>query len=248
MKKEKEVQVSKTVNLNINQGDLVDVMIEEFQEDLEKQLKETDKEVENMQEARKNWQNEFDHFTIDSVKDTPIYKRAYEFLASQGAVTVTVHKEVQNQNRWDNELVNGKDKWHYPVLDTKAFLEEGLKYQSLRNNSCLTYEDKESLTAIWVRMRVNQDSAYSKAPVYSISIPCDAKKLKKRYSEINRLKNDSYELHLKRRQIATDLIKANAGEKRFKAKFIKASLGKSVEGKQILDMMNSIKSGVKLLS
>ena len=58
--------------------------------------------------------------------------------------------------------------------------------------------------------------------------------------EAVRLDKEGYELQKK-------LIEIDNGEERFKAKFFRASLGSSKEGKELLVMLDQVKQGIKLL-
>ena len=227
MKKE-TVEVTKTVDLKLNQSDLIDVLIEDYRQELETKIAVSKEYKADLLKEEKELSNILKEILIKQLgKKSEVYKRIHDLPETTWSVSTTDTAEKIGellfvQTSYGKKALNnpdytqGKTYSLYTPVSGKLYLgnkaSDYYAFKCVEAKVDLTKELKEVLN-------------------------------KKRTLLKKQMVNDK-ELN----DLEVDLLKVEYGEKRMKAQFIKASLGKSTEGKAILDLMNDVKKGVKLLS
>jgi len=248
--KEEEVQVTKVVNMNLNQTELIEVLIEDLKEDLETQILAVEQKIEDNKKAQEQFKSQISAKLIESVSTSKEYK-AVMAIAEHAKLDVTPVSDFNTHviSPKNSDGVEGKDWWHIEVLSLEHLLANVLnstaKYRDFNYSTSRhdVYRIKMGDASVCIRNTGQKPGGIS----ISVTFPVIDKAIAKEFLKINDLIKIGVDLRHKHYGMIKDLVKASTGEKRFKAKFIRASLGKSSEGKQILVMMDSVKTGIKLL-
>jgi hypothetical protein len=231
--------------MNLNQNDLIEVLMEDLKEDLEKKILDNEKELEAVQLKQKEFGKGIQAKLVEIASGNKIYKAVTELAKS---LKFPCYSEGNYGTepfckRESKDAKEGIDYWDFRFATLENFRNMDLR------GSRLTYYGSNYCIR---RLRLVQGKvtlrSYQNGEEFTAVISVDDKAISKEFLKINDLVKEEARLLTIHHELLMELHKATSGEKRFKARFIKASLGKTKEGKQILSMMNSVKGGMKLLS
>lgn len=235
-------EVSNNINLNLNQNDLIDLAIQENLEVLEGKLKATIAEL---------------------TTTTTEIDRLIKIAAKQIA-----HKKLKNDKGFTTfmslvkagklELEEANTNHNYPLYKLNSYqnndalmgsfstIYDNVEVNNLgiftRNTRTVNFY-KYTFNQVQVNLRVhNQNFSMSYGNNINIT-PADTKELSKKIEPLN---EKWFELMKVKFVLQKEFYEYTYGEKRVKAKIVKASLKKTAEGQAILGMLQGA-TGVKLL-
>ena len=239
-------EVSNNINLNLNQNDLIDLAIQEHLEVLEGKLKAVKEEMKAKHEEVEELKKQSAKAVAKKVlaKDLS-YSKLTELFAILGvksegedSMDSNAHGhyppyQLYSNNTQENYIGEFSHYYHEDYTTLAA---------STKNISKGTWY-RNSFTQVSVDLRYNNDGLNVNFHKTLILDPKDTKDLCK---VLEPLELRMYELHKLKFDLQKEFLEYTFGEKRIKAKIVKASLKKTAEGQAILGMLQGA-TGVKLI-
>lgn len=239
-------EVSNNINLNLNQNDLIDLAIQENLEVLEGKLKAVKEELETKKKLTEQLKRDAAKGIAQKVlKKDPAYTKLTELfvvlgIKSEGEESMDNNPhghhlpyQLYGNNTQENYL-GEFSYYHYDDYTNLAAATKGIA-------KGVWY--KNSFTRVTVDLRYNKDGLNVNFHKTLLLDPKDTKDLCK---VLEPLENRIYELHKLKFELQKEFFEYTFGEKRIKAKIVKASLKKTAEGQAILGMLQGA-TGVKLI-
>lgn len=239
--------VSNNINLNLNQNDLIDLAIQEHLEMLEGKLKSVKEEIDlKTKQVNELKKNAAKAIVEKALKKDLSYNKFIELFEALGLKPEEDDEEFDPHRRstYPPYVLN-------PVYHTTNMIGQYSEYggedypnlSSATRNIREKHMYKNTFDTVSVNLRYNENGinlSYHKAVDIT---PADTKELCKKIDPIDlRI----YELKKQKFDLQKEFFEYTFGEKRVKAKIVKATLKKSVEGQTILTMLQGA-TGVKFL-
>lgn len=240
-----QAEVSNNINLNLNQNDLIDLAIQEHLEKLEKELEIVNAEItHNQNEIDKVESDEAEKLAAKVLKDDPDY---IKFMKMLKVADIKITKEGIDKRGYRKS-----DPYRlYATKDTNNFIESINQYphENFTNLSHATRSVQRenvylrSFKQIRVEICERTDGITLQ---FSTTIDLEPSDVKHVEDKINILIKACTELKKKKFNLQKEFYEYTFGEKKVKAKIVKASLQRSAEGQAILGMLQGA-TGVKLI-
>lgn len=238
-------EVSNNINLNLNQNDLIDLAIQEHLEVLEGKIKAVKEELaEKTKLAEK--------LKIDAAKG--IAQRLLKKEAGYNKV-IELFTTLGVNPDGDEEFSSTGYRYQPYSLYTHS-TQEGFigdySYYSQEEYSTLSQATRDVRKGNWYKYQFTQvqiDLRYSQNGLsinYNTRLSLEDKDTKELCKVLEPLENRLFELYKLIFDLQKEFFEYTFGEKRVKAKIVKASLKKTAEGQAILGMLQGA-TGVKLL-
>ena len=240
-------EVSNNINLNLNQNDLIDLAIQEHLEFLEGKLKAVKEELETKTKLTEQLKKDAAKGIAQKVlKKDPSYTKLTELFAilgvkSEGEDSMDSNAHGRHYPPYQLHSINTQENYigefsHYYHEDYTTLA------ASTKTISKGTWY-RNSFTQVSIDLRYNNDGLNVNFHKTLILDPKDTKDLCK---VLEPLELRMYELHKLKFDLQKEFFEYTFGEKRIKAKIVKASLKKTAEGQAILGMLQGA-TGVKLI-
>jgi cyanate lyase len=239
-------EVSNNINLNLNQNDLIDLAIQENLEVLEGKLKAVKEELETKKKLTEQLKKDAAKgIAQKALKKDPAYTKLTELFVILG-VKSEGEESIDNNSygHYSPYQLCGNNTQENYIGEFSGYNHED--YPNLAAATRSIYKGtwyKNSFTQVSVDLRYNQDGLNVNFHKTLILDPKDTKDLGK---VLEPLENRMYELHKLKFDLQKEFFEYTFGEKRIKAKIVKASLKKTAEGQAILGMLQGA-TGVKLI-
>lgn len=238
-------EVSNNINMNLNQNDLIDLAIQEHLEVLEGKIKAVKDEI-----AEKTKLTE--KLKIDTAKGI-----AQKLLKKEVNYTKVVELFTMLGVNPDGDEEFGSNGYRYqPYILYSHNTPEGFigefSYYSQEEYASLPQATRDIRKSSWYRnefIQVQVDLRYGINGLsinYNTRLSLDSKDTKELCKILEPLENRLFELHKLKFDLQKEFFEYTFGEKRVKAKIVKASLKKTAEGQAILAMLQGA-TGVKLI-
>lgn len=230
--------VNNTINMNLNQNDMIDVVIEHQVENLSKQLEDIrlliDNNIKNIKSLKES--------TIDSIistfksEDLIIFNK----MVKQYNLTVKNSSNLSLESYGDSRIEIGK---YNPIsIDNVENYKDPYNYAKRHINDKIIYF--EPIEECKLKITASLDDLHIE---YCSKISPTKEQQKEYKSKILPLLKLSLSLEQEQSKLSMLYLEYKYGEKRIKAKIVKASLQKSEEGRGILAMLEGA-TNIKLLS
>ena len=231
------VEVNNSINLTLNQNDLIDLAITEQVERLETQIELVEKELKTINSDIENIKENFLSELLLTIKNDT-YAEAVKVNEILGLDLNKLLKVRWNQQQ-TSDMIIGEYKSIPDISNNTAD-----KITSFKRNSHETTFYKFNIKG--GSIEVNSTSKNGIGMYFSFKFELsksESSKLNKQFEPLNK---KWYQLLLQNYDLNLELINYKYGEKKIKAKVVKAALSKSKEGKEILLMLERA-TNVKLL-
>ena len=237
-------EVSNNINLNLNQNDLIDLAIQEHLEVLEGKLKVVKEEIsEKIKINQKLKADAAKGIAQKLLKKDSEYAKTIDLFKTLG-VSMNGHDENSKGYRYTPyELYNRNS--------TEGFI-GAYSYYGQEEYSTLSQATRDVRKGSWYKnefSHVQVKLNYSNNGLtinYSTSVTVESKDTKELCKVLDPLENRLFELYKLKFDLQKEFFEYTFGEKRVKAKIVKASLKKTAEGQAILGMLQGV-TGVKLI-
>ena len=230
----KETNVSNQINMNLNQNDLIDVVIENQVEILSKKLEQLDEKIEQNQNAEKE------------IVSTLLKK----VLKTVSNPTLTTFQKICKQF---NLVVNDTTSFGFnnPLEDRVTVkivdLDHVEQYKDPLSYAKRNYRDMTIYFSELINIRLDYNGGLPNLGIhFSTSMPGE-ESIKNEYKTLMKpVLKERIALHEEKYKTSLEYLEYKYGEKKIKAKIVKASLKKSPEGLAILQMLEGA-TNIKLL-
>ena len=235
MSKSDKVLIKNSVNLNIEQSDLIDILIEDKKKELEDSINAAEETLTKMEED--------ETALIEKLKLVVTKNFKSPFIDD----TVKVCKKHDIQFSKQIELaVEGKKIGTYKACRDFKYWASGKKpLDAIKEH---TYDNEYFLyipKAFSIALCIGSNYGFYSTGNIPVEMNEEIVTLQEEQEAGHHAKAKMFEtIH----NLRIQLLELDSNEKRVKAQFIKASLGKSEEGKHILTMLDQVRKGTKLLS
>lgn len=243
-------EVSNNINLNLSQNDLIDLAIQEHLEKLEAKIKVLKTERDDIRDKIHNTEREFaEKIAKEILKDDPDYSKFLKALKILDLKITypTQEEKKQGYHRYDPyRLSSGcnasdlqgsvlvyDDNQHYTNLSHVTRSAREVQFY-LKHYHTLTIEINEGKRQDGITLQFYDTIALK--PENTIELRRQMHSLEKREFEVAKELSDTQR----------EFYEYTFGEKKVKAKIVKASLQRSAEGQAILGMLQGA-TGVKLI-
>lgn len=232
------VEVSNSINLSLNQNDLIDLAISEQVEKLEAQIELKEKELEEVKSGTDVIKDKFLTQMLSKINS----KQYKEFSKVAEMLGIDISKSMNARWHQDNSDRNVLGSFiRVPEINSNA----SDKIASFKRNGREEIFYKYNIDSVGLTANIHSPNNLSIGFYEEVTLSsADKSKLNKELEVLNKrwyqILVDLYNLNL-------ELVNYKYGEKRIKAKFVKAALSKSKEGQDILAMLGKA-TNVKLLS
>lgn len=226
-------KITNTVDLHLNQNDLIDIAIQEKLAVLQVQLKETEDDIMKNAQEQVDLRTKLNDQMAEKIKKSD--KGYAKFLALVKEFDIKDATEYKSDNYRYHNSVN-HDIGLYPAVDMQSVEDSKDPIRALPRNK------RENMLRLQVPTQIYLDAQATDKTGFSLSY-------NGKFVEISKTEQNSYLKKVKslmetERQLRTNLfnlqveyIKNQYGEKRIKAQIMRKSLSKSAEGRGILKML-----------
>ena len=240
-----QAEVSNNINLNLNQNDLIDLAIQEHLEKLEKELEIVNAEItHNQNEIDKVESDEAEKLAAKVLKDDPDY---IKFMKMLKVADIKITKEGIDKRGYRKSgpyrLCAAGDADNF-IESINQYPHENFTNLAQATRSIHKYDFyKTKYTTL--NIRIEEHTAYI-TMIYIRHVNLTPDVAKSLEARIDILEERKRELLKKKFNLQKEFYEYTFGEKKVKAKIVKASLQRSAEGQAILGMLQGA-TGVKLI-
>lgn len=234
----KKAVVTNSVNLNVNQNDLVDMLMEDLKEKLEEKVKVLSEKLKVIKEEREKVSEKVREVLAKQNKDVVLEQFVNVLKANKVGYNLATElsssneKKVAEYMRFDLDNVR---RYKNPVKELQTLERNG-------NKVPVKYSIPDSF-----RMRLSSQNGLFNYTT-DFQKPLKDKEFETVIKQKESLAKDYAAVDKELYETDKQLLMVEEGGTRFKSQFLRASLGKTKEGKQILDMVEQVKKGTKLLN
>ena len=236
-------EVSNNINLNLNQNDLIDLAIQEHLEVLEGKIKAVREEI----IAKQNLSKELEATAAKDIAKILLKKNASYNKLLELLPILDIKADVMDRNNNEHyppyRLYASNNLDNYPGEFSYYYNDEYTSLSQATRNIGKGTMYGNNFTSLTVDLRYTTDGLNLG---FSKTIPLASKDTKELCKVLEPLENRIFELHKLKFDLQTEYFQYFFGEKRIKAKIVKASLKKTAEGQAILGMLQGA-TGVKLI-
>ena len=231
-------EVSNTINMNLSQNDLIDLVIQEKLEENEIAMKAVDEIIEKCKQAENDITKKHCdiHVKAFEKKDKSLqdfYKITKQFGIKPDVKSSLYHSEVYNE---DVNLIG--EYQHYNLeVDYKNIA-------SYKRNMYVNQMRKVKVEDIHIEACSEKGSIML---IFKDDITLSSAVRKKIEDEIYAVRKEKLVALKEKARLSLEWLEYTYGEKKIKSKIIRASLQRSAQGQEILGMLGKV-SNVKLLS
>ena len=236
-----EATVRNNINLNIDQDDLVQVIVQEKLDGLEAAMLEAKKKYHNHLEGKTELEKNFMQYfpTVQkAIATEPVYKALSQVLQREKIEHNIIWKR---DTAYDREELFIKHSMSSDLLETAEERKQPVSYfksVAAKNASTLCLYKTTSVTATLVSTKINDTVKGVLSYTYSVDLRgTKAKEFDQKYIDWGKR---AVQLQEEWYQATLAYLEVKYGEKKIKTQLIKASLKKSAEGKQLLEMLSNV--------
>lgn len=229
-----DTSVKSTINMNITQDDLVQIIVDEKLEKLEKEIAVLS-EKSNQFDLHMNDLKKYLPETFKKIQTTPLYKLMEEYAKKHGA---EMHLVMQSA-----EIINSEKSYiyYYALVNQFGYAQNNknpIKYFEDYGNTTNSFRSFTVKTVnVCITVNTKNNTSYAQA---CFNIEANAAEAKKCRQTFEKAAEEFVQTSKLLYEKMTEYLNVKYNERKFKTKLIKASLGKSPEGKQVLDMIQAV--------
>lgn len=239
-----EPTVSNNINMNLNHHDILEVAIQSQLEILEPKLEVVNAAIKETDEKLKNLEKVYIDQALKNIESLPSYVKFLSLVKKVNGKTPRIYSTSISYNKGGKESLVSPEfisyTGHREVEEAQRplsyFKQNSTKQWKYANTGDVIYFNVDSEIDGSIRLTCSEPMSIKLSSKEEKSFQKDSQVLLNQYAA---LKNEQYTLQ---RQI----LELKYDDKKVKARFVKESLKKSEQGKEILYMLEKV-SGAKLL-
>jgi hypothetical protein len=229
-----DTSVKSTINMNVTQDDLVQVIVDEKLEKLENEINILSEKYDHFNPRSGDLKEDLPE-TFKKIKATAFYKLLEEHAKKHGVeMRISIQPaEIGTLNKYysyRSSLLTNFDKAQDSKNPIKYFKEYGGGWRTFETFIIKTVN-------VCITVNANTDVNFAQS-YFNVEVnAAEAKKYGQTFEKAAEEHAQTSELLFEK---MTEYLNVKYNERKFKTKLIKASLGKSPEGKQVLDMIQAV--------